>query len=82
MNQNNCDFPEELHDAVYTEFCKLTLAAKLVVFARVTHGASFKPVNNDLLGLDRKLTTSHYQDFLANIRIAINEPEKTITVKS
>jgi len=79
MNQINFDFPEALQEVVYTEFCNLSLPEKLVVYAKVVHGTAFKPVNDDLLGLDRKLTAQYYQDFIDKIRTNINAQKSNQT---
>jgi hypothetical protein len=67
------DPPDNIQQAVLTTYYQLDLPAKLLVFAKITHGTNFRSVNDDLLGLDKKSSAKYYQDFLERVRINLNE---------
>lgn len=73
MTQYLTKIPQELQNSVYDKFTRLSLQECLVVYARLVHGNSFKAQNNDMFGLNRRLTSKIYRDFLESIKQPFNE---------
>lgn len=71
--------PTEMQNRVYAKFCKLPLRHKLVVYAKLVHGNSFKPQNNDLFGLNRRLVSSIFRSFIDSLKEKTDVKEDTTT---
>lgn len=69
--------PEEMQDRIYAKFSKLPLRHKLVVYAKLVHGQSFKPQNNDLFGLNRRTVSSIFRSFIDSLKDEFNAKDTT-----
>lgn len=67
--------PEEMQNKIFKKFTKLPLRHKLVVYAKLAHGNSFKPQNNDLFGLNRRLVSSIFRSFVSSLKDEFNVKE-------
>lgn len=68
-----------MQDKIYGKFCKLPLRHKLVVYAKLVHGNSFKPQNNDLFGLNRRLVSGIFRSFIESLKEKLDAKEDTTT---
>ena len=60
--------PPDLEHKIISLFISLPLEHRLVLYAKFMHGGNFKAQNNDLFGLNRRLTTKLYKSFLTEVR--------------
>lgn len=60
--------PEEIQDLVYNKFRSLPLKSKLIVYSKLIHGNSFKPQNDDLMGLNRRSISKIFRTFIESIK--------------
>ena len=68
IQQEKIVIPEDIQEAVYQKFVKLPLKSKLVVYAKLIHGNSFKPQNNDLFGLNRRSISKIFRTFIDSLK--------------
>jgi len=59
---------KDLENKITNLFSSLPLENRLVLYAKFVHGGNFKAQNEDLFGLNRRLTTKIYKSFLAGVR--------------
>lgn len=71
MIQPKITIAEELESKVLEKFLSLPLESKLVVYARIVHGNQFKAQNNDLFGLNRRLTSKIYRTFIEELKDSV-----------
>lgn len=64
----NPQLDQNLQDLIYSEFQKLSLRDKLIVYAKLIHPTTFKITSNDIIGLDKELVTEVFESFCNNIR--------------
>lgn len=70
------EIPAEMQTKIYKKFCSLPLRNKLVVYARLVHGNSFKPQNNDMFGLNRRLVSNIFKAFTDSLKDEFNVSKK------
>lgn len=75
--QEKTEIPAEMQNKIYKKFCKLPLRSKLVVYARFVHGNSFRPQNNDMFGLNRRLVSNIFKAFTDSLKDEFNVSKKT-----
>jgi hypothetical protein len=68
--------PDEVQDIAYKKFCKLPLKHKLIVYARLVHGNSFKAQNNDLFDLNRRIVSRIFRIYIESLRDAVKKAPK------
>lgn len=77
MIQENVRISEEIEDVVYQKFIELPLESKLVVYAKLVHGNSFKVQTGDMFNLSRKQVTKIYNAFIASLKDELNVTKKS-----
>jgi hypothetical protein len=72
----------KIEDKVYSRFIGLPLKHKLIVYAKLIHGNSFKSQNNDLFGLNRRMVGTIYRSFIDTLRSDFDAKKGTSSKKS
>jgi hypothetical protein len=68
--------PEDIQELVYSKFITSPLKQKIVIYAKLLHGNAFKPINNDFLGLNRRLVSKIFKNFTDSVKEEVNERSK------
>ena len=68
LSVEKIQIPEEIQDLVYNKFRALPLKSKLIVYSKLIHGNSFKPQNNDLFNLNRRIISKIFRSFIETLR--------------
>lgn len=55
-------------DVIYRKFKKLPIKQRLIVYAKIMHGNSFKAYNNDLFGINRRNVVNTYRNFINDLK--------------
>jgi len=73
MYEEKIEIPIEIENKVYEKFCMLPLKSKLVVYAKLMHGPSFRTQNSDMFGLNKKSTSRIFRKFIESLKEEIGE---------
>lgn len=60
--------PSDLQKLIYNKFRSLPLKNKLIIYAKLIHGTSFKPQNQDFFNLNRRSISKIFRLFIENIK--------------
>ena len=61
-----------LQKIVYSKFKQLPLKYKFFIFAKLKYGNDFRPQDNDLFEVNRKLASKIYNDFINDVKLEYN----------
>lgn len=61
-----------MNSKIYAKFTKLPIRHKLIVYTKLVHGQAFKPQNNDLFGLNRRLVSNIFRSFIDSLKEEFN----------
>jgi len=67
---------DSIENLIYNKFINLPIENKLVIYAKIVHGSSFKVSNNDIFGLNKRTVSKIYRSFINSIREDINATKK------
>lgn len=73
MYEEKIRISTEIEDKVYEKFSMLPLKSKLVVYAKLMHGPSFRSQNNDMFGLNKKSTSRIFRKFMNTLKEEIGK---------
>lgn len=60
--------PADIQDLAYAKFKVLPLKNKLIIYSKLFHGNSFRPQNNDVFGLNRRMISKIFRNFIDSIK--------------
>lgn len=68
MINEKITIPQEIEDRVYSNFLKLPIKSKLIVYSKLVFGSSFKVCESDILGLNKKNVNDIFKSFIETIK--------------
>lgn len=68
---NNVDvdkLPERVQTAIMTEFSRLPIKSKLIVYSKLVHGHLFRVTSNDFFNINKQTPNTVFREFMNAVR--------------